>query len=198
MGQTKKEIKLPTIQKSSLEVLSEKTPESKIKQRPGPGNMTLNYVEIGYVVGKLDEAFNHLWEFEIIDEKVGETQIWVKGRLTVHLAPDFSIKKEAYGGATIKKFKGDAGVVDIGNDMKAAASDALKKCASLLGVAKDVYYPNEVEKMDEKDCDEDHEKLMIKSVQSGDNKGREFRACDKCNYFRWMKDDDNEKSDKQF
>lgn len=197
MAKAIEKVKLPTIQKSSLAILDEKTPENKIKQRPGPGGMILNYVEIGYVVGKLDEAFNHLWEFEILDEKVGETQIWVKGRLTVHLAPDFSIKKEAYGGSAIKKYREDE-VMDIGNDMKSAASDSLKKCASLLGVAKDVYYPNEMEKLDEADCEEDHEKLMIKSVQSGDNKGREFRACDKCNYFRWLKHDDNEKSEKQF
>jgi len=194
MAKDIEKVKLPAIQKSSLEVLSETTPKDKIKQRPGPGNMVLNYVEIGYVVNKLDEAFNHLWEFEILDEKVGETQIWVKGRLTVHLAPNFSIKKESYGGASIKKYK-DGDVIDVGNDMKAAASDALKKCASLLGVAKDVYYPNEVEKLDEKECDEDHEKLEIKVVQSGTNRGREFRACDKCNYFRWMKD---EKGDKKF
>ena len=193
MAKAIEKVKLPAIQKSSLQILSEATPQNKIKQRPGPGGMTLNYVEIGYVVNKLDEAFNHLWEFEILDEKVGETQVWVKGRLTVHLAPDFSLKKEAYGGATIKKFK-EGGVIDVGNDMKAAASDSLKKCSSLLGVAKDVYYPNEVEKLVEKDCDKDHEKLMIKSVQSGANRGREFRACDKCNYFRWMKDENREES----
>ena len=33
--------------------------------------------------------------------------------------------------------------LDFGNDMKAASSDALKKCASLMGVAADVYEPDE-------------------------------------------------------
>ena len=31
--------------------------------------------------------------------------------------------------------------VPIGDTLKAAASDALKKCASLLGIALDVYWP---------------------------------------------------------
>lgn len=33
--------------------------------------------------------------------------------------------------------------LDFGNDMKAAASDALKKCAAQLGIAADVYDPDE-------------------------------------------------------
>ena len=33
--------------------------------------------------------------------------------------------------------------LDFGNDMKGACSDCLKKCASLLGVAADVYEPTE-------------------------------------------------------
>jgi len=33
--------------------------------------------------------------------------------------------------------------LDLGNDLKAATTDALKKCASELGIASDVYAPNE-------------------------------------------------------
>lgn len=131
--------KLPEVQPKSLQVLAEKTPDDKIKTRPGPGGMQLSYVEVGYVVSQLDKAFNHLWEFEILDQQIGKQQVWVRGRLTAHLAPGFAIKKDAYGSAIIKMFKG-GGIVNIGHDLKAAASDALKKAASLLGVASDVYY----------------------------------------------------------
>jgi hypothetical protein len=33
--------------------------------------------------------------------------------------------------------------LDLGNDLKAASTDALKKCASELGIASDVYAPEE-------------------------------------------------------
>ena len=34
--------------------------------------------------------------------------------------------------------------MDFGNDMKAAASDALKKCASQFGLFNDIYRDNEI------------------------------------------------------
>ena len=37
--------------------------------------------------------------------------------------------------------------LDFGNDMKAATSDCLKKCASLLGVGADVYEPDEFQEI---------------------------------------------------
>ena len=36
-------------------------------------------------------------------------------------------------------FKGTQNPVDLGNDLKGAASDCLKKCAADLGVAADIY-----------------------------------------------------------
>ena len=43
--------------------------------------------------------------------------------------------------------------LDIGNDFKAAATDALKKCASELGIASDIYGKNEFREI-EKPLDE--------------------------------------------
>lgn len=180
----KAENSLPTFENRVLTVLNAKTPKDKIKTRPGRGGKSFSYVETGYVIKQLDKAFNHLWEWEIVEEKVGETQVWVKGRLTAWLAPGFSIKKEAYGGSDIKK-SNDL-VIDIGDDLKSASSDALKKSASMLGIASDVYFPNEVAKIPEAECTVDHEKLPILFVASGDNKGKQYRICGTCTYFRWM------------
>lgn len=146
------DVKLPTVTKQSLDILSEATPRSEVKQRRGPSGMMLDYVEVGYVIQQLDRAFNHLWEFKVTEQQIGKDQLWVKGQLTVHLAPGFSLTKEQYGGSQIKRYKKqdpvskqyienpDANPIDISNDLKAAASDALKKCASLLGVANDIFY----------------------------------------------------------
>lgn len=43
----------------------------------------------------------------------------------------------------IDEYTGKPVPLDFGNDMKAAASDALKKCAAQLGIAADVYDPDE-------------------------------------------------------
>ena len=54
--------------------------------------------------------------------------------------PERVKKRDDYTGAPIP--------LDFGNDMKAATSDALKKCASLMGVAADVYEPDEFQEIE--------------------------------------------------
>lgn len=137
---------LPTFGASQLKVLGRKTPRDKIKSRPGNGGRMFDYVEVGYIIGQLDEAFGRLWDWEIITEELkGNSQVWVKGRLTIHLAPGFDLKKDAFGSSDIKKFTSSGLAIDIGNDLKSASSDALKKAASYLGIASDVYFPHEYE-----------------------------------------------------
>ena len=130
---------------NALKVLNTKTPADKIKSRPGAGGRSFSYVELGYVVTQLDKAFNRLWEFEILEQEIGKGQVWVKGRLTVHLSNTFSLKKESFGSAEIKRYATTKAIIDIGNDLKTAQADALKKAASLLGVAQDIYFANEFE-----------------------------------------------------
>ena len=60
------------------------------------------------------------------------------GKLTVKNDKGNTISKTQFGRADIKMLKA-GGMVDFGNDLKAAATDSLKKCASLLGIASDVY-----------------------------------------------------------
>lgn len=55
--------------------------------------------------------------------------------------------KDSYGkpkkSRKIDEWSGKPLPLDFGNDLKAAASDALKKCAAQLGIAADVYDPDE-------------------------------------------------------
>lgn len=133
------------IPRSLYQTLSKPTPKEYIKQRVGRGGMTFNYVEAGYVIEVLNRVFNGMWDFEIMDKQIGKEKVWVLGKLTIHIQTSEgvqSISKSQFGGADIKRARNETkSVIDIGDDMKAAASDALKKCASLFGVAKDVYFP---------------------------------------------------------
>lgn len=126
----------------------EKTPKKFIKQRKGRAGMMLDYVEGGYVVSKLNEIFNYMWSFEITDDKVDGKFILVHGKLTAYIVipvPNGQpivqpIIKDQYGSADIKVSRDTGAAMDPGDDFKAAATDALKKCASLFGVAQDVYW----------------------------------------------------------
>lgn len=100
--------------------------------------MMIKYVEVGYVINILNQAFGWDWDFRIIDQQVGKRQVWVRGELTVRIR-EHAIIKGQFGGADIK-FNRNGDPISIADDLKAAASDALKKCASMLGVAGDVYW----------------------------------------------------------
>lgn len=125
-------------------LILEKTPAKYIKQRRGPGGTPLSYVEVGYVIERLNKIFNYNWDFETTSENIGKKQIYVKGRLTGRLLKKdgefFTITKEQYGGVDIKFNRQTGAPVSIGDDLKAAASDALKKCSSMFGIAQDVYW----------------------------------------------------------
>lgn len=133
---------LSTKQKAKL---FQDTPRQYIKQKPGRGGKSLAYVETGYVVKVLTETFNHMWDFDVVEQQVGNTHIWVKGKLTIYGrnadGTPIPLSKTQFGGAEIKRSRESDAIIDIADDLKAAASDALKKCASMFGVAADVYFP---------------------------------------------------------
>lgn len=122
-------------------ILQAKTPEKYIETRQGRGNLALSYIEIGYAIHLLNVLYDYKWNFYVTDQQVGTSQVWVKGRLEVDTGTTIIIK-EQYGSKDIAKSKADQMPISIGDDLKSAGSDALKKCMSLLGVAEDVYAPN--------------------------------------------------------
>ena len=123
-----------------VNLLAEKTPQKYIKKRVGRGNRVFDYVEINYVIAKLNAIFGFDWNFEIFTETVDriEKQVVAKVRLTVRFADGRVVIKDAFGSSDLKVTK-TGEFVDLGDDQKASASDGLKKAASLLGVAWDVY-----------------------------------------------------------
>ena len=113
------------------------TPE-QIRQREGRGGKMLDYLETHAVITRLNEAFNGAWSFEVLDFKTMEGEIVVHGKLTAG-----GQVKTQFGSADIHRTRGENGEkgapVSIGDDLKAAASDALKKAATLFGVGLHLY-----------------------------------------------------------
>lgn len=118
----------------------QRTPREHVYRRPGKGGQTFDYVTGSYIEKVLNFVFAWNWDFEIVEHGLIEGHIWVKGRLTVRgTKPGESISKMQFGRAEVKYLKNTKQMLDYGNDLKAASTDALKKCASLLGIASDIY-----------------------------------------------------------
>lgn len=120
------------------QLLLKKTPSVYIKKRPGKGGGEWEYVTGGYVKKILNLMFGFNWDFEIMDQMIEHGEVIVKGKLTCRCG-DNAIIKMQYGNKEIMNRKKDGKPMSIGNDYKAAATDALKKCAAEIGIAADIY-----------------------------------------------------------
>lgn len=115
------------------------TPKDVIKQRPAKGGGTWDYVPGWWVKKKLNFTFGWLYDFDILGERVDGDYITVKGKLTIKdTKGNTLVSKTDYGGAEIKYKKGTKQYLDFSNDFKAAATDALKRCAAQLGIGADL------------------------------------------------------------
>lgn len=123
------------------DVISRALPQTVIKKRQMSYGKELSYIEGHTVIGLLNEAFNYRWSFEIISceiiqtvqTKAGAKQghvVRVLGRLTV---PGLGVR-EQFGTKQL------IGGVDVQESaFKAATTDALKKCATLFNIGKELY-----------------------------------------------------------
>lgn len=131
-----------------IQLFYQRTPEDKIMTRPAKGGGEWKYVTTSYVIETLNRVFGYLWSFEVLsslDEVATLAPTGtciVKGRLTVQIG-DRKLVKEQFGRCDVKFRRGTKEFLDLGNDMKGAASDALKKCASEFGLFRDVYSDDE-------------------------------------------------------
>lgn len=129
------------LNQSQLQRLLKRTPEKYVRKRPAKGGGEWEYVSIGYVQKVLNLMFGFDWDFEIINQQVIGNEAIVQGRLTVR-SQGRVITKSQFGNKDIM-MKKDGSYLSIGNDLKAAASDCLKKCAAMLGIAADIYNKQE-------------------------------------------------------
>lgn len=161
------------------------TPERYKYSRPGKGGGNWTYIKSSYVRKVLDSVFGFNWSFEI-ETSLSEafeiaklTKVCVvKGTLTGRVKDDgqwIDIKKTQFGRAEVKIKKETTDPLDFGNDMKAATSDCLKKCASLFGIGADVYEPDEFMAIEITGSDENSERLKATKAKIQDLKAEEVK-----------------------
>jgi len=109
---------------------------SQIKQRQGNFGLILDYVDGHVVTSRLNDAFDGNWSFEIVKYRIlKETkEVIVLGKLIAE-----NVTKMAFGSKEMAMNKDTKAIVSLGDDLKSASTDALKKAASLLGVGLYLY-----------------------------------------------------------
>lgn len=173
-----------------------KTPPDHIYKRPAKGGGEWEYVTGTYVQKVLNFVFGWNWDFDVVEQweypRLNDSPkyVVVKGKLTVRVIKNKQLRevsKTQFGRADVKyktKYVNNKKVVsdeplDIGNDYKAASTDALKKCASMLGIASDVYGGNEFKdvkievSMDDEQMQKNIEKKRKEYHNNKNNKSNE-------------------------
>lgn len=114
------------MEQEKLRVLSR--PFAEIRTRPGRSGHAMSYIEGHQVVLRLNEALAGDWSFKVLEHQVLEDEVVVLGELRAG-----EVVKQAFGGSEVTRTR-DGKVVSLADDLKAAATDSLKKAATLLGV----------------------------------------------------------------
>jgi hypothetical protein len=127
---------------NQLALLMKRTPDKFVRNRPAKGGGTWTYVSGGYIRKVLNLMFGWDWDFEVLSEIERGNQVIVKGKLTCRVNGR-AIVKTQFGCKEIMYKRGTQDPLNLGNDYKAAATDALKKCAADIGIASDIYGKDE-------------------------------------------------------
>lgn len=136
------------------------TPKEVKLERKARGSKDVTYVPGWWFIEQANALFLHLWNHEVVDQFVGEGQVWVKckvsvvvpGRTITEKLPGggevvtrietVTVSKTQFGGSEVKKYsQGEktGQIIDVADDLKSAATDGMKKCLSEFGFASDVY-----------------------------------------------------------
>ncbi len=124
-----------------LNQLSEPFPPEVEKQLK-KGGTSLTYIPISEVITRLNKVLGvDMWSYEIVKcerDTLDPDYIVAHVRLTATFvptdkAPNIVVTKDGIGGQKIKRTR-NGDILDLGDEMKGAVSDALKKAAQHFGV----------------------------------------------------------------
>jgi hypothetical protein len=100
------------------------------------GGVELRYVSGEQVVRRLNEVLGVAgWSFRILRHEIHAEadEAWALGELVAEI-DGRRVVRQQFGSQKLKRSRSTGTPLDIGFDLKGAATDAMKKCASLLGV----------------------------------------------------------------
>lgn len=100
------------------------------------GGVELTYVTGEQVASRLNEVLGvACWSFRVLEHgvHVEADEAWALGELTAQI-DGRTVVRQQFGSQKIKRSRASGAPLEIGFDLKGAATDAMKKCASLVGV----------------------------------------------------------------
>lgn len=120
----------------------QRTHESLVKHLPKSGKPA--YVEGHTMIREANLAFLFNWDNEVVDVREDDFEISVIVKCTFRFTEGFEVVKTQCGQADKKfsktlKTNGEPRLILIGDTIKAATTDGIKKCMSELGINQDVY-----------------------------------------------------------
>ena len=119
------------------EILEMEFDQSQLKTKTGTFGNQVSYLDGAAIIARLNEAFESMWSFEVAEYKILDEEIVVLGKLTAD-----GITKSQFGSTRITRHRDTGETVSIGDDLKAAGTDSIKKCATLFGVGLYLYGGN--------------------------------------------------------
>ena len=172
---------LDNITKHHKKVSDIKTPKPFVKQKMG-----MDYVEYSYMREIADKHYPG-WSWTVIKTEFAGTEAYVvHGRLKWF---DNGVWREGDSTAAhrVQKKRGSDNYVDLGNDIKAANTDCIKKAFNMyMNIADDVYR-NQVEdpELDDKQLEiitdlskiANREKEIMEKVENGDINAFNYKAA---------------------
>lgn len=125
-----------------MDSLSKKFPEKQIRHRlveQDGKEKVFDYISGDKIIERLNQCVGGKWNFIIIDKVIDmrEGQVAILGRLSLSIDGE-TISKEQWGGTYIRT-NTNRQIVCLGDDLKIATTDCMKKCATLFGVGLYLY-----------------------------------------------------------
>ena len=116
--------------------------DASVEKQLKKGGASLTYIPVSEVITRLNRVLGvDMWSYEILSctrDTLDPDYVVAHVRLTATFvptndAPALTVTKDGIGGQKIKRTK-NGDIVDLGDEMKGAVSDALKKAAQHFGV----------------------------------------------------------------
>src|SRR5918911_4356394 len=100
------------------------------------GGVEVTFISGEQVVSRLNEVLGVSgWSFRILHQEIHAEadEVWALREIVAEIDGK-TVTRQQFGSQKIKRSRSSGTPLDIGFDLKGAATDAMKKCASLIGV----------------------------------------------------------------
>jgi hypothetical protein len=100
------------------------------------GGVEVTFISGEQVVSRLNEVLGvGGWSFRILGHDINPDadEAWALGELVAEI-DQRTVVRQQFGSQKLRRSRSTGAPLDLGFDLKGASTDAMKKCASLLGV----------------------------------------------------------------